>query len=420
MKTSTGSFTLLAALLAFCASGCHDSGSSKNQSNMDSINLRQGSYGYDLRFLQEHGIKTIELTDSGSEAKIMVAPCWQGRVLTSSASGLSGHSFGWINYGLISSGKPAEHINAFGGEERIWLGPEGGPFSLYFKPGTLQEYTNWFVPEELDTEAFQVKNATGNSIELTRSFELTNYSGSLFKLRIDREIKLLDAGETASSLGMDVPPEIKAVAYRSVNSLTNEGSAEWNKKTGMPSIWMLSMMVCSPEVTVFIPFRKGNDQEAGPVVSDDYFGKVPSDRLKISDGMIWFRADGKHRSKIGLSQARATAWSGSYDADSKSLTLLWCALPESQAEYVNSKWGAQDNPFRGDALNSYNDGPLEDGSQMGPFYELETSSPAAALSSGKTLQHEQRIFHLEGDEASLSRITEKLFGITITEIKSVF
>ena len=53
--------------------------------------------------------------------------------------------------------------------------------------------------------------------------------------------------------------------------------------------------------------------------------------------------------------------------------------PAEDALYVNSQWGDQDDPFDGDVINSYNDGPTEDGTIMGPFYEIEASSPAAAL-----------------------------------------
>ena len=53
------------------------------------------------------------------------------------------------------------------------------------------------------------------------------------------------------------------------------------------------------------------------------------------------------------------------------------SLPAGEREYVNSLWEIQDEPFRGDVVNSYNDGKLEDGTQLGPFYELESSSPAA-------------------------------------------
>ncbi len=36
---------------------------------------------------------------------------------------------------------------------------------------------------------------------------------------------------------------------------------------------------------------------------------------------------------------------GSYDAERKILTLVWGSLPKEKKEYVNSKWGEQDDPF---------------------------------------------------------------------------
>jgi hypothetical protein len=165
---------------------------------------------------------------------------------------------------------------------------------------------------------------------------------------------------------------------------------------------------------VFLPYK--SSEKNTPVVNDDYFGKVPSDRLIVKDGIIWFKADGKHRSKIGLAPDRAMEICGSYDASKKALTILWCKLPETGAEYVNSKWGKQDDPFKGDVINSYNDGPVEDGTQMGPFYEIESSSPAAFLKQGEKIIHLQRIYHFEGNEDELSGITRKIFGIEIMDI----
>jgi len=43
-------------------------------------------------------------------------------VLTSTADGLGGASFGWINRELIASGRLQPHMNAFGGEDRFWMG----------------------------------------------------------------------------------------------------------------------------------------------------------------------------------------------------------------------------------------------------------------------------------------------------------
>ncbi len=50
----------------------------------------------------------------------MVIPAWQGRVMTTSASGDEGDSYGWINYRFINEGKVSSQFNPVGGEERFW------------------------------------------------------------------------------------------------------------------------------------------------------------------------------------------------------------------------------------------------------------------------------------------------------------
>lgn len=176
----------------------------------------------------------------------------------------------------------------------------------------------------------------------------------------------------------------------------------------------------SPSVVVVIPFNQGNEEILGPVVNDDYFGKIPDDRLKVSGNHVFFKADGASRGKIGIPPLRATGTMGSYDPDNKTLTLLICRLPEKQTDYVNSSWQIQENPFSGDALNSYNDGPLDDGSQMGPFYELESSSPAAELKQGESLSHIQYTIHLTGEPEYLNRVSLQVLGLSLQEISDAF
>ena len=82
------------------------------------------------------------------------------------------------------------------------------------------------------------------------------------------------------------------------------------------------------------------------------------------------KADGNQRGKLGLGPSVAKGFLGSYDAKNKVLTIVQYNLPEGEANYVNSKWELQKNPFGGDVVNAYNDGPIE-GKQLGKFYELE-------------------------------------------------
>ena len=87
--------------------------------------------------------------------------------------------------------------------------------------------------------------------------------------------------------------------------------------------------------------------------------------------------------------------------------------------YVNSMWEIQKEPYGGDVVNSYNDGPPAPGAKpLGPFYELETSSPAAALAPRASLVHRHRTVHLVGDHARLDAAARATLGVGLDEIAS--
>lgn len=373
-------------------------------------------YGYNLDFLRKH-VGVIELK-SGNSA-LVVVPSWQGRVMTSTSEGASGFSFGWINHELISSGKTLQHINPYGGEERLWLGPEGGQYSIFFKKGDEFIYENWQTPAFLDTAPFNVTSVSDSSVAFSHEVETENYSGTPLKLGIERKVTVLNTGQIMKETGIDLKG-LNSVAYRSENRLINCGTNAWKKESGLLSVWMLGMFNPSPAVTIVIPVKQGDEKELGRMVNDNYFGKIPDDRLKVAGNNIFFKADGKSRGKIGIPPLRAKGIMGSYDFDNKILTLLICKLPEGKKEYVNSAWEIQDEPYSGDALNSYNDGPLEDGSQMGPFYELETSSPAAELKPGESITHIQVTIHITGDDKLLNQAAVRSLGVSLEEIEKIF
>jgi hypothetical protein len=406
------------AMLIVLMIACAPSGQKKNQTmNNPYKNFEKGTYGYDVSFFAKHRINTIELKDENSKACLLLVPGYQGRVMTSSAGGDEGISFGWINYKLIDAGQVSHQFNPWGGEERFWLGPEGGPFSIYFAPGKEQVYENWIVPAVLDTEMYDVKEKNSQSVTFIKNATLKNASGSEFILGIERKISLISNETLTSFLKTSFPSSCDIVAYQTDNQVTNLGNKPWTKESGLLSIWLLSMFNPSPTTTVFIPYRE--DRE-GPLVNDDYFGKVPSDRLIVENGTIYFKIDGKLRSKIGLPPGRTKGLCGSYDSEKKVLTILWCSMPSAPKPYVNSKWGKQDNPYDGDAINSYNDGPVADGSIMGPFYEIETSSPAAALKPNESIIHTQKVIHIHGNDTTLTRIVKEIFNLDLQTIAEKF
>jgi hypothetical protein len=370
-----------------------------------------GTFGDDLAFLRQH--TEVVVLESGN-AQVAVCPAYQGRVMTSTAEGESGPGFGWINRALIASGQVQEHINAYGGEDRVWLGPEGGQFSIFFKKGADFDVANWQTPPALDTQPFPVVERDETAISFRQPLELTNYAGFSFQAEIDRTVELLDGDQAAEKLALTPGPSVAVVAFESRNTLKNVGSEPWKKETGLLSVWILGMLYPSPEAIAIVPYK--DDPDLGPGVTTDYFGTIPEDRLTLRDGIAYFKADGRYRSKIGIPRPRALPVLGAYDAKSQVLTIVQYDLPEDAKDYVDSRWKIQENPYGGDVVNSYNDGPMDDGSMLGPFYELETSSPAAALEPGKSLTHTQRTFHLMGAPEDLDAICQAVLGTTLEKV----
>ncbi len=402
MKATTTGLVLLAAVLAGCAP------------KLD------GTFGRDVAFLNRH-TDLVVLSDASGGAKVAVVPAWQGRVMTSTLDGDAGPSLGWINHELIASGETVPHMNPFGGEDRFWLGPEGGQFSIFFSKGEEFTFDAWQTPAVIDTEPYELVAESAREATFRKASSLVNYSGTRFDFRIDRTIRLLDRSGAAAKLGMDLPDAVRAVVYESDNRLTNTGGRPWGRATGLLSIWILGMYNPSPRTTVVIPFVRGPEAELGPKVKDDYFGKVPADRLIVADDVLFFRCDGRHRSKIGLSPRRAKPIAGSYDADNRILTLVQYTRPDGPADYVNSAWEIQEAPYAGDVVNSYNDGPPAPGKEpMGPFYEIESSSPAAALQPGESIRHVHRTFHFRGSDEALDAIARKTLGVGLDRIVSAF
>jgi hypothetical protein len=85
--------------------------------------FEKGTYAYDAEFLRKNTSQVIELKNADSSAKVLLSGDYQGRVMTSTATGDSGTSFGWLNYDLISAKEKRKQFNPVGGEERFWMGP---------------------------------------------------------------------------------------------------------------------------------------------------------------------------------------------------------------------------------------------------------------------------------------------------------
>jgi hypothetical protein len=374
------------------------------------------SFALDAAFLEQHA--PLIVLSAAHGGRIAVSPAYQARVMTSAVSA-DGQSLGWVNRQHISSGKVGTPFDNYGGEDRFWLGPEGGQYSVFFPPGAPFELPYWQTPSGFQEGAWEISARGEDFVAFRRNFSVKNASGSDFDVAVSRRIELLDAVAVSQALGVSLPAELGWVAFRSDNQLSNAGARAWTAQTGLLSIWSLGMFVPADDTWVIAPFERSGQ---GPIVSSDYFGALPPERLCIDEahGVVTFLADGKYRSKIGLSQSRSRPVAGSYTRSEKRLSIIRYSVPNAPCPYVNSKWETQAEPFAGDLFNSYNHGTLQPGQLADVrFYELESSSPGAVLQPGQSLSHEQQTFHFLGEEAALDAIATRVLGISLRFVGSV-
>lgn len=412
MRTIINHLSILMVVMLF--TGCNH----KNKHTEDMGKFEKGTFGYDVNYLSQKD-EIVVLSSRDKKSQVLVSPGYQGKVFTSTVDGMEGASLGYLNYDVLESETLNEHMNGYGGENRLWLGPEGGKFSIYFKPGVEQVYENWHTPAPIDTESWTVLSKSASEILMKKEMQLENYQGTKFNTDVRRSIKIVEPKDIPPLLDIEINENIKAVGYLTENSLTNLNSFEWTTETGTICIWMLDMYQPSPNSFTIIPFHEGTAEELGKIATTDYFGEIPAERLKIKDGVMFLKTDGKNRNKLGINALRTKAIAGNYDPDTRLLTITLFDV-KKEGTYLNQEWNPDKDPLIGDAMNAYNDGPLEDGSIMGPFFEIESASPAAFLKPGESLTHQHNVFHFSGEEKYLDQLTISLMGVSIDELKKIF
>ena len=415
----TISATIAASILLFAAAACLFPALSP----ATEPNNRYGSYQGDVDFLKQH-TAVIELADDSGKARVAICPAYQGRVMTSTCTGPSGPSFGWLNREFIESGKQDDVFNNYGGEDRFWLAPEAGQFALFFNPGAEQKVANWYTQPGLNEGAFEAATPTEPGLLLKHQLKLMNASNTQFELDVERGIRRLELPQLGELLGAEAESALRNsratwVGFWTKNKVINRGEP-FAKQTGLVSIWSLGQFRPGPKTAIILPYAPGGDI-LGPVVTPDYFGPVPDERLKVTEQAVLFLGDGKFRAKVGISPKRARPTIGSYDFDAGVLTLVNFTLPPraSQQMYINNSWVLpQAEPFRGDAVNSYNDGPAEPGAKtLGGFYELETLSPAAGLAKAGSLSHTHATIHILGKPDELAPFVKLTLGVDLAEVR---
>jgi hypothetical protein len=218
---------------------------------------------------------------------------------------------------------------------------------------------------------------------------LQNHAGTVFEMEASRVIRLLKEDEMLPDAAVGA---LRTVGFESINTLKNVGGAARAADTGLPSLWVIGMFHASDEARAAVVFSPGH---ANPVRS--YFGPLPDGFMDVESGRgASLAVDGRTLAKIGIPPGASPPMIMAYDPAAGVLTLVNYIPPAEPGRYVNSRFETPHDPYDGDVLNVYNEGPASaGGEQLGRFYELETSSPAAALAPGEAITHVHRTLHIE-------------------------
>ncbi len=353
---------------------------------------------------------------------VMLCPRLVGRVMTTSWSGMNGKHLGWIDRAAIEGGlKPGRWIN-FGGEERFWFAPEGGPFGLFFQD-MEQALKHYHVQPGMTSEPYDLVEDAGEHGHATmRSrMRLVNAKGLKIEMEITRTVSILDSCPFTLGTG----DRTDFVGFESHSLVKNVGPRPLDRRTGTVAPWTPSIQANGPHQFVLLPYRPGVDEDLGRAIRIEYMpymtpgGLYPRDRWRVLPESAIFLADGKVCTKVAISRGRAVNRLGSANLDTGRLVINEFDF-YPQMEYVSSYYGdyPYEDAYDGDVVSSYLDGPGPGGAG-GTMYELETLSPSLDLQPGESFCHRNRVYHVQGDEAAIKEICKSCLRTEWHELEAL-
>jgi hypothetical protein len=371
---------------------------------------QESTFEEDIDFLKKYD-KPIVLSAENNRAKIAVSAKHQGRVFTSTFMGDAGISNGWINYEAIKNNK-----SGVGGEDRFWLAPIGSQFSLFYPKEKTIEEKNWRLPPAITRGGAKVIKQNKVSVEFEKSYVVESHIGTKFSAKLNRTVTLFTDKQIQQSLNLLLPSSVNRVGFESANKLTNVGE-DWDEKTGLITPWILGMFKGHDDAVAVFPLAKKAGSKSN---IPSYLYPLNDNRIIEKNAVVYFKVDGRYRSKIGVKAEQTKPIMGYFNSKTTVLTIVTFSFedgklyPDAQESFVN-------HPYKGDVISSYNHGAM-DGSVLSTstFFELESSAQVLPLKTNEAITHRHQTYHFSGPYSEVNDVSLKLLGTSLKEITSVF
>lgn len=365
------------------------------------------TFKQDLDILKRH-YQPIIL--SNGDSKLAILGELQGRVMSSTAQGDDAEPIGWFNREAIAKSNKHENNAVLGGADRLWFGPEAGPFGIFVAPENPLTTDYIHVPDAMSSQPYKLVSSDDTQAIFKQRSSILNHSKATLTFDIERTITLLSKDDIEQSLSLSLDKSISVVAYSAKATMTNRSEHDWHYETGVLSLWNLGAFAPSDRNVAIIPTRKPLKEVTF------YFSDIADSHTRIKGNNVFYLADGHYMNKIGIPPGYTLPFMGSYDPERNLLTVIYFNFSSDyEGQYVNYVWGQPDKPYGGDVTHIFNDGDY-----FGPFFELESSSSAKALKVGESQKHFHNTYHFIGEPSALDKITMALFNVTTEQMTLVF
>lgn len=370
-----------------------------------------------VRLLEDTGNTYVLLRGTRDPGTVVVAaPSLVGRVLCTGIDGLEGETESYILPDEIRKGHrpsgPGGTWNNFGGEERVWLAPEGGRFSLFFPEGEAQTMDTYTVPEPLNSTRFQTVEGSESrdSVTCMASISLTSVRGTVYEIRMIRRVRLLEG----SPFSMGYGDRVRVVGFETSTTVFNAGDAAWTRETGAPAIWTLGQFKAGKRRIVVVPYRRGQTGSDQDAVSTENFRLLNpggtqglTAYFRVDQQCVLFRVNGGAQTKLEFPHKTATGRIGAVDLAHPVLTIVESRVYPELDYVAGYALPYSGDPYDGGASSSF---VLSRESTIPPFFEMESCSPALFLQPGESYEHVSRTYHIRGPLGPLRSICHRHLG----------
>ena len=265
------------------------------------------------------------------------------------------------------------------------------------------------------------RQPVGRCRALPKRMSLANYSGTPLDIDVDRTVRLLDrrTSPRISACSLD-----RTFAWWDSSRPTPSPTPAASRGSAIPGWCRCGSSGCLRRLlkrqSRFHSCRAGST--LGPVVNDAYFGKVPSDRLRVKGPVIFFRGDGQYRSKIGLSPSRARSVAGSYDGRAARADARPVHASGRRRAHTSTRCGkcsaSRSKETSSTATTTVRRRQASRRSVRSTSWKRRRRRSASRPTQQHT--HVHRTFHLVGPAGDLDRIARATLGVGLGEIRNAF